>query len=211
MTLALLLGVVFGFVGSIPTTGPTSFLVLKNAFEKGRGAALDVALGGALAEMLYAFVAFWGLTAVLQEFPMLSSIARVAGAVLIIGVGIYFVVCRQATHSKETQQDDQRRRWIIGFASAIFNPTLIASWTSVVTAMHAASIVQISQAGALPFAVGVGSGIMGWFAVLLTLVQRFRERMEHGLLHRLVRAMGWSMIVIGAFVASRVLLQLRPI
>jgi hypothetical protein len=30
-------------------------------------------------------------------------------------------------------------------------------------------------------------------------------------LHRVVRAMGWSMIVIGAFVASRVLLQLRPI
>jgi threonine/homoserine/homoserine lactone efflux protein len=213
MILALLVGVVMGFIGSIPLAGPTSFLVLKNALEKGKREGFDIAVGAAAAETVYAFVALWGLTSALVRFPSLASIARVLGAVLIIVIGVYLVRRRstERTREKETEKDHQGRRWVRGFASAIFNPTLIVTWTTVVTALHATSLVEMRPANALPFALGVGAGITGWFAILVKIVQRFRDHIENGGLDRIVRAMGWSMIAIGAIVASRALLRLQSL
>jgi threonine/homoserine/homoserine lactone efflux protein len=211
MTLALLAGMILGFIGSIPIAGPSSFLVLKNALEKGSREGFDIAVGAAAAETVYAFVALWGLTSAFVRFPFLASIARIVGALLIIVIGVYLVARRttQRTRRKETERDHQGRRWVRGFASAIFNPTLIVTWTSVVTALHATSLVEMRPVNALPFALGVGVGITGWFAILVKIVQRFRDQIQNGGLDRAVRGMGWSMIAIGAFVASRVLLPLR--
>jgi hypothetical protein len=61
---------------------------------------------------------------------------------------------------------------------------------------------------ALPFAAGVGVGIMGWFFLLVKLVQRFRDRLRPQSLDRAVRGMGWAMIALGAVVMSRVAFKL---
>ena len=68
MALTFLVGLILGFVGSIPIAGPTSVIVLKNTLEKGNREGLDIAAGAGVAEAIYAFFAFWGLT----EAPCIS-------------------------------------------------------------------------------------------------------------------------------------------
>jgi threonine/homoserine/homoserine lactone efflux protein len=211
MTLALVVGLFLGFVGSIPVAGPTSVIVLKNTLEKGNREGLDIAAGAGLAEAIYAFLAFWGLTAALLQFPEIIGVARIVGGVLITMIGIYLVARR--TGAKERRQaaklDRRGHRWVRGFASAIFNPTLIVTWTSVVTALHATSMLRMRPLDAVPFAIGVAAGIMGWFFLLIKLVQRFRDRMRAENLDRVIRAMGWAMIAIGALIMSRAIFKLH--
>jgi hypothetical protein len=57
--------------------------------------------------------------------------------------------------------------------------------------------------------VGVGAGIMGWFFLLVKLVQRFRDRLRPESLQRLVKGMGWTMIAIGALLVSRLAFTLQ--
>jgi len=209
MILALLAGILLGFLGSIPIAGPTSVIVVKNTLEKGNREGLDIAAGAALAEAVYAFFAFWGLTAALVRFPGMVNAARIAGAVLIMVVGVYLARFRTKAGRLRQAADDDRKghRWLRGFASAILNPTLLVTWTTVVTALHAMSLLRMRAIDALPFAAGVGAGIMGWFCLLVLLVQRFRERMRPERIDRLVREAGWVMIAIGALVTSRALFK----
>src|SRR5260221_2500803 len=145
MTLALLVGLILGFVGSMPIAGPTSVIVLKNTLEKGNREGLDIAAGAGVAEAIYAFFAFWGLTTALVHFPEMVNAARIVGAALIIVVGVYLVL--QRTNARRRRQaagsDAQGHRWPRGFASAILNPTLLVTWTTVVTALHAMSLLSM--------------------------------------------------------------------
>jgi threonine/homoserine/homoserine lactone efflux protein len=210
MIVACLVGLFLGFFGSVPVAGPASILVLKNALERGHREGFDIAVGAAVGEAIYAFVAFWGLTSALVRFPFFALVARVLGAVLLIGIGVYLVIAKRGREPTEAALGDaQGRRFVSGFVSAIFNPTLIVTWTSVVTAIHATELVEMRPSRALPFALGVGFGIMGWFAFLVKMVERFRVRMRRQSLDRVVRAMGWAMIAIGMFIASRTLWHMR--
>jgi len=211
MILAFLVGLLLGFVGSVPVAGPTSVIVLKNTLEKGNREGLDIAAGAGLAEAIYAFFAFWGLTTALVQFPGMVNAARIVGAVLIIVVGVYLVLHRMGARRGHQVDDGDRQghRWLRGFASAILNPTLLVTWTTVVAALHAVSLLRMHAIDAIPFAVGVGAGIMGWFFLLVKLAQRFRDRMRPESLDRLVKGMGWAMIAIGAGVVTRVAYKLQ--
>jgi threonine/homoserine/homoserine lactone efflux protein len=212
MWMALIVGLALGFFGSIPVAGPASILVLKNALEKGNRQGIDIAAGAAIGEAVYAFVAFWGLTTVLERFPVLVPASKIAGAVLVMALGIYLVARKVSPKDIHAQNlaDRQERRWLRGFLSAVLNPTLLATWTTVVTGIHAASLVEPSPRGAFPFALGVGIGIVAWFAFLIqVVVRRFRERLEPAKIARLIRGFGWAMIGIGAVIMSRAVLHLH--
>lgn len=213
MWIALIAGLVLGFFGSIPVAGPVSILVIKNALEKGIKQGIDIAIGASVGEAVYAFIAFWGLTTVLEQFPVLVPISKIAGAVLVIALGIYLVVRRTNPTDMHAANlaDRQERRLLRGFLSAFLNPTLLATWTTVVTALHATSLVDPSPRGAIPFAIGVGIGIFGWFAFLVEIVvRRFRDRLAPENVQKVVRGFGWAMIGLGAIIVSRAVFHLHP-
>jgi threonine/homoserine/homoserine lactone efflux protein len=212
MWMALLAGLALGFFGSVPVAGPASILVLKNALEKGHRQGFDVAIGASVGEAVYAFVAFWGLTTVLETFPVLVPVSKIVGAVLVIVLGVYLVFRRTSTQEMQAAvlADRQGRRWLRGFLSAVLNPTLLATWTTVVTGLHAASLVEPSPRGAIPFAIGVGIGILGWFAFLVqVIVRRFRDRLEPAKIQKIVRGFGFAMIGVGFVIMSRAVLHLQ--
>jgi threonine/homoserine/homoserine lactone efflux protein len=212
MLMALIVGLVLGFFGSIPVAGPISILVLKDALEKGHRQGFHIALGAAAGESVYAFVAFWGLTTVLETFPVLIPISKIAGAVLVIALGIYLVVRRPKQTEMTTAKlaERQSKLWLRGFLIAVLNPTLLATWTTVVTGINAASLIEPSPRGALPFAIGVGVGIFGWFAFLVeVVVSRFRKRLDAAKIQKVVRAFGWAMIGVGAVIMSRAVFRLH--
>ena len=85
--LALLVGFAFGYLGSMPVAGPISVLVLHLGLAREGRRAFHLALGGALAEGIYALLAFWGLSAILAGHPLLLPVSRVLGAGILLGLG----------------------------------------------------------------------------------------------------------------------------
>jgi threonine/homoserine/homoserine lactone efflux protein len=202
----LLVGFAFGFIGSMPIAGPVSAIVFERALE-GRGrSAFFVATGSALAESAYAFMAAWGLSGLLANHPAVLMWSRVIGAVILIGLGGYFIV-RSPKSVTVPSASRATGAFALGFTITAINPTLIVTWTAAVTALYASGFVPVSSGHALPLALGACVGIITWFSVLLALVRHYHRRIRRETMRRVVQATGVLLVGLGVWFGVRLILH----
>jgi threonine/homoserine/homoserine lactone efflux protein len=176
--LCLGLGFVLSLLGSLPMTGPLALLVLDRVMVGQRRSALWIALAGALVEGVIAAVVATLLPLVLHHSTSLVRIGRVSGAIVIFIVGLGLLLRPQTVREIETQH--RRRSLLVGFLATALNPTLIATWTIAVTALHANGLLDGGLWEGLAFGAGVVLGVLGWFGALLALARLSApERMRH--------------------------------
>jgi threonine/homoserine/homoserine lactone efflux protein len=204
---AALLGFAFGFVSSIPIAGPIATLVFSRGLEGRARSALYLAAGAALAEGGYAYLAFWGIAGFLTRYAWVEIASGIAAAAISTALGLHFLRSpnAEATRAQSDPGAPGRGAFLLGFTIAALNPALIMTWTAAVTAMYSLGLVRFEPAAALPFALGACAGITVWFAVLLGLVQRFRERLSDAALGRVRRAMGAILVALGIALAARLI------
>lgn len=207
MVLALPVGLVLGFLGSMPIAGPIAVLVLTRSLSGSPAQALRIALGSAAVEGLYAFLAFWGLGALLQELPAVAAGARVLAAALLVGIGVHLVRRKAplvpAAQGLPPPPGAEHRSLLFGATIAALNPTIVASWAVIATALHGTGWVKPSLPDALAFGAGVAAGAVAWFALLVRLVRRFRRGLRPETVDRLLHAIGWLLVAAGVALATR--------
>lgn len=200
MLVALLFGLAIGFLGSIPIAGPIAALVVEKGLEGRYRSGAFIALGGALPEGAYAYLACWGFSTFLVEYAWIELVARAAAAVLMVGLAIKFL--RYRTKSGEPQPDTHEgRSFGLGFTITALNPTLIATWTAATTTLYAVRPVRLGPLEALGFATGATVGVIGWFLLLLGLMRRYRDRFQAATLDRAIRGVGWLLLIGAAWFA----------
>jgi threonine/homoserine/homoserine lactone efflux protein len=211
--LVLLIGFAFGYLGSMPVAGPISVLVLHLGLARDPRRALYVAVGGAVAESLYALLAFWGLSEVITRYPMVLPASRMVGSGLLLALGLVMLLARTrgATPQNQPRQRGRKRSFALGFLITAVNPTLIVTWTAAVAALHSTGLLAMDRAQALPFAAAACCGIVAWFITLLWLVGRWKERASVHTLTRFRRWMGAVLVMAGGWMGLRSLLgAFRP-
>lgn len=188
-----------GYIGSMPVAGPIAVLVLGRGLENRARNAFYLALGSAIAESVYAYLAFWGFSAFLASYPWIEPVARITAAVLLFGLGVHFYRKRHSVAAPEPRPANagNKRSFFLGFTITALNPTLIATWTFTVTTVFSFGIVQFDSTNALPFSLGAFFGIAAWFGTMLYLLGRFRSSFPRTALERLMRAMGVLLIALG--------------
>jgi threonine/homoserine/homoserine lactone efflux protein len=167
---------------------------------------LAIAIGAAVAESLYALIAFAGLTAVLTSYPMLKPASRAIVGVILAIVGVQLV--RHRAKARDSGQHDTNRHAhyaLFGFTITAINPTLAITWAVATAALHAALPASFKVYDAFPFAIGVGFGIVGWFWVLLRVMCRFRKTLSPATINRVVRGTGGVLVAAGIVIAGRAL------
>jgi threonine/homoserine/homoserine lactone efflux protein len=212
MLSALLIGFIFGFFGSMPVAGPIAAIVVSRGLERRRRSGMLIALGSACAEMGYAFMAFWGLTAVVARYPVVLTVTRLAACGLLALLGLYFVARPPRPRpvdgaGKSPESGRSARSVLLGFSMTIGNPTLIVTWSAAVGIAQTTGLLRMNGRDAFPFAGGAGVGIVLWFALLLWLLGRLHERLRPATMTRLVRAMGVALFLIGIGLGVRVLME----
>ena len=215
MLISALLGFVFGFVGSMPVAGPISILVFGRGLENRGRSGTYLATGSALAESVYAYLAFWGFSELLASHSWIEPISRGLAAVLFLGLGLRLAFKRPASGETQAVAPNpavgNKRSFLLGFTITALNPTLIATWGAAVTALHSLDIVHFGARGALAFSIGVCLGISAWFVLLLWLLRRFQGRFQRSTLERTVRIMGGVLILLGLFFAVRFVTYLQAL
>jgi len=198
---AFLLGLGCGFVGSIPIAGPAAVLVVERALGGHAGAARGVGAGTAIAEASYALLAFLGLTAALSRFPWLLPVSRVVGALILVGLGLYFALGRPRRPPPEKKSKVGRRArddvWL-GIVVTAVNPTLLVSWSAVVTVLHSTGFLRVQALDAFPFGLGVAVGVGGWFTLLTAIIEKLRKKVRESTMDKVVRVLGWLLLAGGA-------------
>lgn len=90
MLIAAIAGLVAAFLASMPVAGPVAALVVRHALEARARTALMLALGTAVAEAVYAFLALWGFARLLGDFPAIVPISKAVAAAILLGLGFWF-------------------------------------------------------------------------------------------------------------------------
>jgi threonine/homoserine/homoserine lactone efflux protein len=204
MLIAALVGFLVGWIGSVPVAGPISALVVTRGIQGRFRAGVFIAVGSAVTEALYAFLAFWGFSNFLTSYPIVVPISRLFAAVILLTLGI--VLLRQPPHRAAAEpppQDSALGSLLVGASICALNPTLIATWTAVVTTLYSSELVAVTSSQALPFAAGAMSGIVGWFVVLLWIIHRYKQRFSLAALDRVVRGIGVFLIMVAAWFGWR--------
>lgn len=150
-------------MGSIPAAGPLAILIATAALRNERTRAMRLAIGGALAEGIWAAIALLGVQRVLNAAPLRAI--QLVGAVVLIAIGASMLRVRPVRPRSESSAHA-----VLGFVIVATNPGFLVAWTG-----FAALLASFGRAGhVLPTVLGAIVGIVAWFATLFALVSRVR-------------------------------------
>jgi threonine/homoserine/homoserine lactone efflux protein len=190
-----LMALVFGFVGSMPLAGPIAILAVSRASQRRFGEALRVGLGAAVAEGLYAGVAFWGFTTFLGRHAIVVPISHGATAVILTGVGARFVFWKPT--EEENTRENKAGTALLGFSVSAVNPTLLLTWSTAVAFLYSRGLQDASPIYALPFGICAAAGIGGWFFTLVAIFKKYGKKVPREAMTWVVRTMGLVLAGLG--------------
>jgi threonine/homoserine/homoserine lactone efflux protein len=207
MFATVLLGFVFGFFGSVPLAGPISFLVLGRGLARRFRGGFFTAVGAALAEAIYACLAWIGLSAWLEGHPSIITASRIAAIVILVGLGIVFLRAPAPASQAAAEDADDRAlpSLAIGFTLTALNPTLIANWTAAMTVLFSTGYVPFEPRLGPLFAAAVAAGITAWFATMLAILRRYGRAFRPETIRKVTRGMGVGVLVLAAAFAVSLL------
>lgn len=148
------IGLVAGFVFSMPTAGPVSILVTSNALKGKLKYCNLLALGASVADFIYVLIGVYGITHFFSEYKGLIPYILGAGSFFIIYIGIKVIKHKfdtehieEDSHLVEMETKAGKGGFYTGFMVNLLNPTLFFGWL-------ASSFIIISFAASLGFDTG---------------------------------------------------------
>ena len=204
-----LLGFLFGFIGSMPISGPISLLVFHRGLHARYRDGWAIGLGGAIAEGIYCGLAIYGLTTLLEGFTFLEPLAKGMGILLLLVVGLYFMVVHQENREESRIAQRATSSWIgqflVGFSVAALNPTLIFTWSMTAAMLYSLANLTFQTYELIAFATSVVIGIAAWFGMLLALLRRFRGNFSLATLQKAIRGVGVALVGVSVVMAALLL------
>jgi threonine/homoserine/homoserine lactone efflux protein len=185
----------FGFVGSMPLAGPIAILAVSRATQKKYGEGLRIGLGAAVAEGLYAGIAFWCYTKLLARQAVVVPISHGATALVLVAVGIRFALWKPSQGASEPE--NKAGTALLGFTISAINPTLLLTWSAAVAFLYSKGLKEPPAWFAIPFCLSAAAGIGGWFGALMALLKRYGGKLPTGALTWTVRGMGLVLVGLG--------------
>lgn len=148
------IGLVAGFVFSMPTAGPISILITSNALKGKLKYCNLLALGSSVADFIYVLIGVYGITHLFTEYKGLIPYILGAGSVFIFYIGIKVIRHKfdqehieEDSHLVEMKTVTGRGGFYTGFMVNLLNPTLFFGWLG-------SSFIIISFAASLGFDTG---------------------------------------------------------
>jgi threonine/homoserine/homoserine lactone efflux protein len=130
-----IVGLLTGFICSMPIAGPISILITSNAFKGRLRYCNMVNIGASIATFTYVFLAVFGLTKLFPYYKPVIPYIFSAGAILLLFLGYKIFKTKidiehleDKSHLTEMIKKKERGGFYTGFMINFFNPTLIVGW-----------------------------------------------------------------------------------
>jgi L-lysine exporter family protein LysE/ArgO len=201
MLLALLRGLLLGFIGGIPV-GPVNAAVIDTAMRKCVRRAFYIGLGGAFVDLVYSQIATMGVLSVLSRFPGLQTAFLLIGGVVLVVFGVLTVGKPPADPEPVPPPALQRGAlfwsFLTGVALTVMNPANAVSWLLLAGTV----LAGLTREECLIAGLGIFAGASAWFLLLSALAVRGRVKLGHRAAW-LTRTVGALLVVYGVFLVGK--------
>jgi len=189
----LMRGVMAGLFIAAPV-GPVNVLCISRTIRKGWGAGVLSGLGAATADSLYGCIAGFSITFVIQFLIREEFWIRLIGGIFLLMIGVSYYFKQPQSLSKQKQGTPGRSDYASTFLLTLTNPTTVLSFLAVLAALG----MRQQQASWLTMllVLGIFCGSMLWWILLVSIVNRVRDRIDDHAMLWMNRIAG---IAIGAF------------
>ncbi|MCB0833650.1 MAG: LysE family transporter, partial [Bacteroidetes bacterium] len=182
--LAFLLGLVLGFVNSVPI-GPITITIMDTTFRRGFMPGLLIGLGALTVDAGYCVIGVFGMAAV-QEV-MMGWMKYLSVPILgVLGGRLIYVGLRgQATTQLPRMTDENLgANFSTGFLILLANPMAMAFWVVVAGTLFAWQWISTDIMDKVSFIVGMVLGTFLWFFLLARIVDLTRASLTDDRIRR---------------------------
>jgi len=201
MALALLRGLILGFVGSIPV-GPVNAAVIDTALRKCFRRAFAIGVGGAFVDFLYSQLATTGLAPLLESVPQLSTVLLGVGGVVLVVFGIVTIQSPLVRVENLPTRPVVARALVASFFTGVFitfaNPAALVSWILLAGTL----LNDLTRWEALVAGIGIFVGTSGWFLFIAWLASKGRVRLGPRA-QWVTRTVGGLLVAYGVFLVAK--------
>ncbi|WP_223476720.1 LysE/ArgO family amino acid transporter [Oricola indica] len=199
-------GLAIGFAVAAPV-GPIGLLCIRQTLVRGPLVGIATGLGAATADMVYGFVAVFGVGLITAALVESADILKIAGGAMLVYLGLSAL--RQFMRSRRQEPGAARRLTVSGgsavagfgttFLLTLANPMTIIAFTAIV-----ASLSDTERAAGighgLTVVAGVFSGSVAWWLFLVGTVSIIHKALPPALLRWIDLASG--LVVLGFGLAA---------
>ncbi len=148
--------------------GPMSLLCIHRTLDHGRAAGLVFGAGIAAADLSYAAIAAFGVTAI--SSLLLAGIfwIKLAGALLLAVLGVRIALAGPAMRRSDAFRGSHTRAFMTAYGLTMTNPPTILFFAGIFTAVTSIATFAASAT----FAAGVFAGSMLWWIIITSVVAR---------------------------------------
>jgi threonine/homoserine/homoserine lactone efflux protein len=206
-------GVLIGLAVAAPL-GPVNLLVIRYGLSHGSSAALLAGLGAVVGDGLYAAIAAFGISAVIDILSAYSNWIELAGGLILLAIGLKTartVVDAAPAFAEPSRTPHALNLFATTFALTVSNPATLVAFLALfgsigdyVTVAHDRPLTSVS----LVASVMIGSLL--WWTSLTAIVGRLRYRLSGNLLSWLNQLSGFAIALFGLVVFVRALIDLAP-
>jgi threonine/homoserine/homoserine lactone efflux protein len=191
-------GVIIGFIIAAPL-GPIGILCARRTLTEGRRAGFFSGMGAAAADVLYGFIAAFGLTLVSDILFNHQFLFRLAGGTVLVFLGIRTFMAIPAEQDPRSVLKTTRRfagMFTSTFLLTLTNPMTILSLAAVFAGFGLAGI-RGNIVSAIVLVSGLFLGSVLWWLFLVAMFSIFRRRFNHQELRWINRIAGTIIAVSG--------------
>lgn len=207
----LVLGLVaiyfMGFFSAIPV-GATQIEIAKRSFSGNIRAALMIVLGSALSDMMYGFIAYYGIAPLLKE-KVVMAVFWAAGSVILFVLGAHTLKTYKKTIQFDSESKILKHRGIslvVGFSLAVTNPFMIFWWITVADIEQQIGLIDnFSGSTHLLLILFGGLGLASYLTTLSFTLLWAKKFISDKTERRINLFLGIALILLGIYFAFRFL------
>ncbi len=199
-------GILIGFLVSIPL-GPIGVLVIQRTVNRSRIAGLFSGIGAALSDTLYAVIAGFSLTFVIDFIHAHEIIFQALGALVVLAVGINIFFKNPATDLKRfrLKGNTHYKDLISSFLLTFSNPLTVFVFLAVFASSGVANSLEHPYYSFF-IVLGVFIGATTWWFSLSGIVSMFRHKINLRILWWINKTAG---VIIVIFVLVTVIIAIQ--
>jgi threonine/homoserine/homoserine lactone efflux protein len=148
--------------------GPMSLMCIHRTLDRGQRAGFVFGSGIAAADLTYAAIVAFGISAVSALLLSGTAWIKLTGSALLIVLGARIALTAPRTAGRPAQPASRARAFLTAYGLTMTNPPTIVFFASLFAAV--ASMKSLAQS--FTFAAGVFTGSLLWWLLLTTLVAR---------------------------------------